>query len=221
MCSIIGSFDLEKFLELVKLNQSRGTFSFSFATLFINNGEILSVDLIKQFGEFQENVLATQNSPTPFTKYYIGHVQAPTGGLLKEPGRIHPSVLQKNRQNSYLWHNGILKENCITTLQTRNNRKSQWDTKLLHLEIWNHGLKSLSNIDGSFGCVLISLNRMYIFTSDIITLFIDNEFNLSSIPFTNSRRIDPNFIHMMDFNEQKLIASRKFQSLSSPYYFGN
>ena len=39
--------------------------------------------------------------------YYIGHQQSPTGGLIKDYERIHPSILNDDCNTSYLYHNGF------------------------------------------------------------------------------------------------------------------
>ena len=97
MCSIIGSFSKEKFKELVELNQHRGDFSYSLLVL----DPISSKALQKKqgFGKFPVDIIddAMDN------KYYLGHTQAPTNGLIEDSSKIHPATMYKNYE-TYLFH---------------------------------------------------------------------------------------------------------------------
>lgn len=213
MCSIIGAFNKEKLLELVKLNQYRGNFSYSISVFDNSEGIVSSY---KQFGEFNLD-LVPEKKPL---QYYIAHVQAPTGGLIYEYSRIHPSYIEESK--SFLWHNGILKTNTIKELRQKLITSRNWDTYLLHEDLDVEGFEGLNNIDGSFGCIYIISNpkpKFYVFTSDIITLYIDNNFNLSSVSIPNSERIIPNKVYELDIITKKKNVCFEFNSKSSPYYF--
>lgn len=216
MCSIIGSFSIEKLVELVKLNQFRGNFSYSISKFLINPGVIK--DMVKDFGDFDTRVLPKQEDGY----YYIAHVQAPTGGLVRDITRIHPSINSEEFPRTFLWHNGIIKDTCIREIQDRydlRDAKWDWDTRLLHKAIDEEGVEGLSDIDGSFGCIWICEPVAYVFTNDIIRLFIDDDLNLSSVPFDNSKRLPPNIAYMFDFEHRSLTRITEFKSKSSPYFY--
>ena len=80
MCSIIASFKKEKLEALVDLNQFRGNFSFSY--LELETGEST-----KQFGRYNKDVIVNNQN------YKISHLQAPTGGLIQDINRIHPTMI--------------------------------------------------------------------------------------------------------------------------------
>ena len=210
MCSIVGSYDFNKLYELIKLNQYRGSFSYSFSVLNIETGEIEST--IKEFGKFNIDIYHEVYNKY---HYYIAHVQAPTGGLIKDTNRIHPSV----KKDSYLWHNGILKEDYIKEVQNRYNlQDGQWDTGLLHNVILDDSFGALNNVDGSFGCLFNINSKTYLFTSDIIQLFVDDELNISSVKFEGSVKIKPNMVYEIDFNNFNIEELLAFRSKSSPYF---
>lgn len=212
MCSIICSFSKSKLIELIELNQYRGNFSYSISIFDNNDGVIYSY---KDFGKFDFNQIPNKMP----LQYYVAHVQSPTGGLVKEYNRIHPSYIPES--DSYLWHNGIIKKNNIKTLQQKLSCDNEWDTALLHEDLDIEEFKGLNDIDGSFGCIYVQnkTTTLYAFTSDIITLFIDDEFNISSVRFENSKRITPNIVYEADIILRKLNQYSKFRTKSSPYYF--
>ena len=140
--------------------------------------------------------------------------------------RIHPSIIEDPDPESWLWHNGILKEEAIRNLENHLKfEKDTWDTKLLHMSLHLGGFQQLNEIDGSFGCVLIKkyhdTYKMYVFTNDIVTLFIDDNGTLSSIKFGDAcKRIDPNTVYEYDTVLRTINPITSFSSKSSPYYFG-
>ena len=127
MCGLFITNDKETLPLLMKYNSKRGDVNAS----------------------LQETLITGDKSKTIV---YIGHHHAPTSTNAKE----HPSKLEFKYTGfdvtSKLWHNGIVKQNCIEELQKENNEKSNWDTKLIHLEL-EKSVETLSNIDGSFALV--------------------------------------------------------------------
>ena len=207
MCAIVGSFDRDKFEELIELNTYRGNHSFSLAEYDINNAKI---NLIEQsFGYFDYSLL--DNITTG--NYIIGHVQAPTTDS-KDKESIHPSIID----NTYLWHNGIIKENCIEEIQTVLSSKIKWDTKLLHKYILED--KNLSNIDGTFSCLYSNGSGLYLFRNEISPMFIDNKFNISSTKFEESTSTHANNLFIIDFHNFELITKKEFLTKENPYFFG-
>jgi hypothetical protein len=218
MCSIIGTFKKEKLIELVKLNQERGTFSYSLSTYNIE-AEHLKI-FKKSFGKFEFKDLPEENKKT----YYIAHVQMPTDGLTEDVNRIHPSELisVKNDNESYLYHNGMLKDEEISRLQSKYKLVGQdWDTKLLHYELILNHFDTLDDVDGSFGCVFINLKNVYVFTTDTINLYIDKHLNLSSTEFKKSKKLKTNTVFRINFHTKELEKVTEFTSKSNPYYFAN
>ena len=223
MCSIIGSFSLESFLKLVKFNQARGSFAYSFTVLEIENNKGKIKYNFKDFGLFNDDIIKNYKSNNPNTvEYYIGHVQAPTGGLIKDYDRIHPSTIIGDSE-TLLWHNGILKDHTIREIQDRYNVYDNiynWDTQLLHLSIVNEGIPGLVDLEGSFGCIYIINGEVFVFTNDLIELYLDDKLNISSVKFNNSTRIVPNIGFVLDFDKKIIREVCNFHTIKSPYYFG-
>lgn len=210
MCGIFASFNLEKFKELIELNQSRGSFSYSFTMYNITTFE---TNIFKDFGLFDFNIFPKNDIESI---YYIGHVQAPTGGLIKDYNRIHPSILN----STYLYHNGILKDNIINKLKQEYKINNSWDTNLLHHILYNKNIELLNYVDGSFGCLFINNNIIRIFRNDLINLFVDEYFNISSQSFDNSVNINSNIIYNLNFKDQHYIVENYFKTFNNPYFFG-
>jgi len=214
MCSIIGSVNFSVLTDLINKNQFRGTFSFSL-TLFDFVNKIICSQT-RQFGEFDLKDEETDDIIGDMFEecrkvdglYYIAHVQAPTGGLVEDVRRIHPSTLDSDCKPrivygiSHLYHNGILKEDTIKFLQQELNSDSTWDTELLHQAIRKYGFSILSKLDGSFGCLMIWDGVIYIFTNELVTLYMNNNFDLSSVKINDQyERIQPNIVYMLNLDE--------------------
>lgn len=210
MCSIIGSFSKTKFKELVTLNQSRGSFSYSFMVFDTVKNNIVSLN--QDFGEFPQIILDSAEEGM----YYIGHTQAPTGGLIKDLNRIHPAM----RNNEFLFHNGIIKEKDVKRLQNEIETTEGWDSKLMLIEIQNTSLlDTLNSIDGSFACVYFDSESVRIFRSSAGILFVDKDLNISSTKFDNSERIDKDTVFKLNFTDKLTMFENTFTSKSSPYFY--
>jgi len=203
MCSIISTTSDTKALELLELNQHRGNFSYSMTTLQSN----LPTSQVKGFGEFPKEILKDNER-------MIIHVQAPTGGLIKDHKRIHP-VQNINDPRNFLYHNGLLTPKGIKFLQNQPNIKHNetFDTKLLFDAIRLYGWEILSKIEGLFSCVYGRSGEIYMFRSKHGKLFIDNDMNISSERFNNSKCINSDTIYKIDFKNNKLIEIDKFKTL--------
>lgn len=210
MCSIVGSYSKEKFKELVKLNQSRGSFSYSF--MVINPTTLEIVSLTQKFGVFDIDVVDT----APDDMYYLGHTQAPTGGLIEDPNRIHPARID----NLFMFHNGIIKQKDVARLQNEHNTTEAWDSKLMLMEIQKKGLKeTLDTIDGSFACVFRDEKCLKIFRSAAGTLFTDDKMNISSTAFEGGERIEKDYIFGLDLAHKVIYLMCDFKSKSNPYFY--
>ena len=105
--------------------------------------------------------------------YYIGHQQAPTTEA-KDLQAIHPAV----EDGALLWHNGIIKADDVVRLQRLYETDEKWDTQLLlrdYLDTCN-----LSQIDGTFACVLYSDYQLRIFRNEISPMFYNEQGDISS-----------------------------------------
>lgn len=219
MCGIFGSFDSQQFINLVIANQHRGTTSHSFMSI---TKWYDIYELIQHGGAFPFEIL-----PKETGNFWLGHVQAPTGGLHVE-GRIHPAILN----NFILYHNGIIKAPEVKRLMKEQNTTEEWDTKLLLNHIIVDGKfepERLNDIDGSFACVLLHIGRgLFIFTNDSAPLHIDwNTLSISSVRVKSMnpkdadyKRIPTNTVYSLDLKEKEIREVVKFQNQNSPYYFG-
>jgi hypothetical protein len=220
MCGISASFSAETFRELVSLNQSRGEFSFSYTRFFTTGQDFQSGNLTdhvtrKGFGKFE----FAFDEPNPKALFHLGHCQAPTGGLIKDPERIHPATYK----GFLLYHNGVLKDHEVKFLQDDLVTPLSWDTGLFLQAIATRGIKSLSetlsSIDGSFACILYKEgeSKFYVFRSKAAILFIDDKLSISSSPFPFAKLLDSDIIYELDLIARTFTQVGIFRSKSSPY----
>ena len=208
MCAIVGSFSRDKLIELVKLNSYRGSHSYSFSTFNIITNELKIYR--KGFGELEDHKIVMGS-----IEYGIAHIQAPTTEE-KDLYSVHPA--QEN--DTYLWHNGIIKANYVTSLQERFGKDTKWDTKLL-LRAVNSSRDEICNMDGSFSCLWYACSGAYLFRNDISPMFFDSDLNISSTKFANSSPTASGAILKMDFLNRSLYNTGfTFKTVENPYYFG-
>ena len=224
MCAIVGSFDRDKLIELIELNSYRGSHSYSFSTiepyigrLGIHKKEIGSVNY--------------DDIKIPRGHYAIVHVQAPTTEA-RSVESVHPATAlwlnsfrhdKYNETNYYsrcLWHNGIIKEDCVKQLQKKYSTDEKWDTALLLKEVGN-SFDNLSSVDGSFSCLYYNNPTLYIFRNEISPLFVDGEMNMSSTMFQGSEATEPNVVYEFWFNTKEFKPRAKFKTVENPYFFAD
>ena len=110
---------------------------------------------------------------------------------------------------SYLWHNGIIKE---------GKYEGEWDTEWLHEKALE---EDLSNVDGTFACLMFRGSRFFVFRNEISPLFIEGT-TLSSTKFNEAEPVDANYFWHLDFTKSKLVTTRySFDTKENPYYFGD
>jgi len=208
MCAIVGSFDKDKLIELVKLNSYRGQHSYSISEYNVDERKLHL--LRKEFGEFNlDGIELTEGC------YYIAHTQAPTTEA-KAHNNIHPSV---EADECMLWHNGIIKQNCVNWLQEEVKMPNEkWDTKLLH-EYLRYG-KDLSEINGTFSCLWYNLGILYLFRNEISPMFRDEDMNLSSTKFDGSMPVPANKMFWVDLENNILDEVYSFTTKENPYFLG-
>ena len=150
-------------------------------------------------------------------KYYLGHIQAPTGGLIEDTNRIHPAT----NTNYYMWHNGILKHKYIEELQTQLKSKDEWDTALLLQSIVKNGLyEAVKEVDGTFSCVMLNTS-MLLFRNEDSPMFYDAELNISSSKFDGSVSTLSNSIYEVYIDTKEIVYICTWTPTHvSPYFFG-
>lgn len=196
MCSIIASYSKETLENLVDLNQFRGNFSFSYLEFETNK-------LIKQFGQYDKSVINNNQN------YKISHLQAPTGGLVHEENRIHPTMIG----DSKLYHNGIITPRGVKFLQNKLNSTETFDTWLLHQAIEKFGFDILSEIEGLFSCLYIKDDKIFIFRTRHGKLYIDSEMSISSERFEDSKCINYDTVYEVDLINKTVNIINKFKTL--------
>lgn len=220
MCSIIGSFEPKMLVHLYELNSYRGTHSHSITVYDHRNKKIRYCD--RQLGILEERQLINVTRTFP-DDYYIVHSQAPTteNADIKSvhPARFHNSEV---RDTSLLWHNGILKPKTINMLRESTGIDSSWDTELLlHYMVYKG---NLSEVDGSFACLMYHMGDLYMFRNEISPLFIDFDMNISSTLFDISSvdggkaiHVKPNALFKLDLHNRSSIIQSTFTTKNSPY----
>ena len=216
MCAIVGSFSPVRFVELMKLNMYRGSFSFS-VTVMDNT---LISNTSKSLGQFNSDIFF-KDLPISKSYYYLGHIQAPTGGLVKDINRVHPAQVDSFK----FLHNGIIKSKEVKRLQSETSSGNKWDTYLMLYYLYQKRIenigKTLSEIDGSFACALLKENDFfYIFRNPPGILFVDKELTISSTKFKGSEILEENKIFSLDLINKRMNEIQTFTSKSDPYYLG-
>jgi hypothetical protein len=217
MCAITGSFSREKTSELIALNSYRGGHSSSISALRFDKNPRMWYN--RRLGEINHSYLTT--APGDF---WITHQQAPTTTERKMDS-VHPAAFeQRYNQNQFgeqlLWHNGIVKEECIKDLQYYYNLDYKWDTKLILYSIMKDGYEALNKIDGSFSCLYYDGVDLFLFRNEISPMFIDDELTFSSTKFEGSRETEPNKVWRLNLIERILEDVATFKTIENPYYFG-
>jgi len=206
MCAIVGSFDKDKLKELIELNTYRGNHSYSLSEY---NPVTKGITILeKRLGDFNYSRLLDLEEGM----YYIAHTQAPTTDA-KSTQSIHPS----NYFGSLLWHNGIIKNYFVKQMQTKLNSSQDWDTALL-----NHWINlgyPLDEVDGTFSCLVYD-NGLTLFRNEISPMFFDEDWNISSTKFENSRPTPPGKMLVMDFENKVFKNKESFKTKENPYFFG-
>ena len=209
MCSIIGSFSKDKIVDLVKLNLYRGQHSYSYSYY---NPEDNTIQVTRGLGE-----IPLDSINIPQGHYCIAHMQAPTTEN-KDINSVHPAQIG----NTFLWHNGIIKAKWIEKRKNHievsevPNRYNSWDTYLILRQYVEDG--HLNNIDGTFSCMYYSpMEGLQLFRNEISPLFIDKDYNISSIKFDNSSPLKANIIWNFIPGEC-IIEDGTFNTAENPYY---
>jgi hypothetical protein len=231
MCSIVGSFNKLKFLELMEQNEFRGSFSYS---LTVIDPKSYVSGTVKDFGLFDPEIL----DKVPEGWYMLGHLQNPTGGLVHDVNRIHPAVRVFDEDYDYdfnhmdpgiislkLLHNGIIKPATMEMIEGHFEHTYKWDTEALLDFITSYGSEDLetplSQIDGSFSCALLREGvDLLLFRNSVAPMFYDDHLTISSIPFEDSTSTRYNTIYHMDLLNVRLLPVNTFLNKHMPFYYG-
>lgn len=196
MCALVGSFSTAVLQQLVDLNSYRGQLSYSICSFdTASKVQVLTTD----YGVMPPYLLGS----FPKAAYYVGHTQAPT----TESKNIHPAI----NGSAMLWHNGIIKQKELPP--------DVWDTEWLLDGILNNGFKFLSEVNGTFACILHKDDRLFVFRNEISPLFVDDELNLSSTTFEDSNSLESNIVFEVDIKSTKLVKVDEFKTKENPYFF--
>lgn len=207
MCSIIASWDNNKLKDLIELNQFRGNFSHSYTELDSKNRPLSQ---LKSFGAYNTDII---NSDI-YENYKIAHVQAPTGGMIKDENRIHPVSDDLNM----LWHNGLLVPKGVKYLQNKLQTQETFDTKLLFNAIEQFGFGILSEIEGLFSCLYLKHGEMFIWRSRHGKLYIDENMNISSERFDGSKCINADTIYKIHPKNKQITEVDYFKTKRFNFY---
>lgn len=203
MCGIFCSKDKNKFIELAKANQYRGSDHHSI-TVFDNTLECI-------FSGTYDGIFNEQNIPElEGDVYYVGHVQAATSLFSK----IHPN--KDEFTGNLLWHNGILKDEYMSS------QTEKWDTELINKVVSskNNLSEKLSDLDGSFACIHYNHKdkQLFAFRNKLSPMFIDKDFNISSVRLNNFDRFnDGKYVLINPFDMSYNIVC-SFTTKNNPYY---
>lgn len=211
MCGIIGSFSKNKIIELTKINSTRGNKTFSLSVLNVDC-EILRC--VKEIGNFSESVFNEIDNLHNQELYYILHIQSPTKVTNITTQTIHPAIYDDN----YLWHNGMIIERNMNVIKEKYEYQSDWDTGLI-LKMVTSSFDNLTEIEGSFGCLLLKNNNLSIFRNNIIPMYCDDDLNISSAEFENSTKIHSNTVYGIDLKNKRLNHLKEFKNVHNPYKF--
>ncbi len=218
MCGISASFDIRKLKDLMDVNNARGQFSFSLMVIDTLTNQIIGQH--KSFMDNRKHILNYyKNVDNEENLYYISHSQAPTSdtGLNMQFDRIHPATFKQ----SHLYHNGIIKDFGIDILQkTTMDYTNTWDTSLLLKSICKTNLDILNYLSGSFACVLINLDGLFVFRNKSSILYYDDDLNISSSNFNGEMiELDSNQVFKLDLEASRLVKHYQFNSPDNNYAF--
>lgn len=200
MCSIVGSFNFKKAKELCEANYYRGSLNHSISYIDIESN-IIEVNRFKGPLDL-DNILSYPN------KYIIVHQQAPT----QNSNFIHPAEFY----SQYLWHNGLLKFDCVKKFKEKYKIDNIWDTYYILREMQS---LNFTELDGSYACLYFKDN-LYMFRNNLSPLYIDNDLNVSSTRFKDSISLKSESLFHIDLQNKHLIEVLQFKTIETPYYFG-
>lgn len=197
MCGLFAAYDSELFSELESLVKDRGSKEKTLC--------LVDPDQSENYQEIlYENL------------YKIGHIQSPTA--VDNPQ--HPARYYTHGYLSFLWHNGLIKEEYCEVLRKKHQTDTCWDTELLLREISlpQSFSKNLSAIDGSFACLFIRGNQLMMFRNQIAPLYYRDD-AVCSVPFRDAEEVPPGKLWGMRNRRWFIKEGFDFETFQMPYYF--
>ena len=223
MCCISGSFDKSTLVELIKLGYDRAGHSYSITT--IDDGIITSVKRALVQNSSSEILVDLDHTKELSGRYYLVHQQAPTTSA-RSLDSVHPSYQKKCHYDTYLWHNGIIKDDSIEYLREVYEMDGvNWDTALLHGAIQDmvYGdSQVLDTIKGGFACVYSNGQDkgLYLLRNSVCPLFVTDNLNISSIKLDESyMMLTADKVFYAPLSRHVLRKVNKFDSAEQPYFF--
>jgi len=210
MCGIYLSDNFHDFDVLALANAYRGGDTSSI-TFFYEDGDI---DVQKYDTGYDSSQMI--NSYLKPIKCIVGHTQAAT----TKDSVAHPVIVNEK----LLWHNGVIKSDCIRMMQEKTGLTTSFDTELMLNMIDQYGLESLNDIDGGFSCFYYNGTSLHIFRNTQSPLFFGNDrelgFGISSTKtkMTNIN-IKPDVASILD-EVGDLKSVFKFKTKNNPFFFG-
>ncbi len=212
MCAIFASFSSVKLKQLYDINSYRGTVSGSLAV--VDTHGIAALKRI--YGTISDDDFRALGEMDTSGLYFIGHTQAPTSQEV-DTKTIHPSVYETR----VLWHNGIIKPKTIDMWNAELETHLKWDTDLLNHIIAERGFEFLSEVNGSFACLLNIGDEFFVFRNEIAPLFYDEHLNISSTMFDRAEPVPPNKVFRLNFKFVRLDdIGLTFATAENPFFFG-
>lgn len=215
MCGIVGSFSLANIELGFEHIKQRGTKGYSLSVV-----DIEGILLQKKAYSLPETTIesAIQDAKLAYpsdgnnARYYILHVQSPTGAV----SAPHPAIAGNEKGWQYLWHNGMLNSNAF-----RGSATAQWDTQMLLIDLMSRGTKALDEFEGSFACIMLDVEKgLTCFRNAIAPLFYSPGGTLSSSDkFVGSVKLDTNKIYTLtrDYDCFDLKVTGSFENSHNPY----
>lgn len=200
MCSIVGSFNAKEAKALCEANYYRGSLNHSISYIDINSN---TIEVNRYKGSLDLDKIMSYKD-----KYIIVHQQAPT----QNSSFIHPAEFN----SSYLWHNGLLKFDCVQKFKSKYKDENDWDTYYILKELQNLNFKEL---DGSYACLYFRDN-LYMFRNNLAPLYVDDKMNISSTQFNGSISLKSERFFRVNLQRKKLIEILQFETIETPYFFG-
>lgn len=199
MCSLIGSMYKDELKSLVAANAYRGNWTSSFTSI----DPITFEHCLERIqGPMNDNIIDLLFIEG---KFHVIHMQAPTG----ISSGIHPA---ESRAHGLLWHNGLIL-GC----------EDPWDTQEVCNDLDN-GFECLSGYNGSFACVYLKNQNLYLFRNEISPLFTSNRGSFSSHKIDGFMPLPPNIV-LIALNLEQAgfdywdMGHGHFSTLNNPYDF--
>ena len=201
MCGIVLAKQVETFVELCTLNESRG--NYSFGGLYLNtDGYMLQRRAGTIFG-----------APHGFNTY-LGHNRAPTSNVDHfDPNNSHPFTYG----DWIVAHNGIIRN--FQDLQELYHTDFQVDSNIIPFLLEQEPIVEIfEKLVGTFGCWIYNIRTKHIYVyRSTNSLFYSKSLNaISSAEFKDSIMMKDNTL--FHYTDEGVAELHTFDSTESPFY---